>query len=74
MTNAAPTVTVGFTDDTLTENRRARQIKNRMTNRLTKRLNLYVRSIAITKNPQKLAVLKGKAEAIQFAIDTLKAV
>lgn len=62
---------VGFTDETLTENRRARQIKNRAKNRLQKRLNLYLRSIAITKNAGKLAVLKGKADAISFALQTI---
>lgn len=67
----------GFTaEDTevLPENRRARQIKNRMNNRLQKRLNLYLRSITVTKDPKKLAVLKGKTDAIQFAIDTLAGV
>lgn len=62
---------VGFTDETLAENRRARQIKNRLRNRLTKRLNLYKRSILITKNPGKLDVLKAKADVIQFALDTV---
>lgn len=61
-------------DDTavgLEENRRSRQVKNRMRNRLTKRLALYTRSITITKDPVKLKVLAGKAEAINFALKTL---
>lgn len=61
-------------DDTavgLEENRRSRQVKNRMRNRLTKRLALYARSITITKDPVKLKVLAGKAEAINFALKTL---
>lgn len=57
-----------------TENRRSRQIKNRMKNRLSKRLALYTRSIAITKDKTKLKVLEGKAEAIGFALQTLDAV
>lgn len=59
------------TEATLPNNRRARQIKNRMQNRLQKRLNLYMRSITITKDPVKLKVLQGKAEAINFALTTL---
>lgn len=57
--------------ETLPNNRRARQVKNRMQNRLQKRLNLYLRSITITKDPVKLKVLQGKAEAINFALTTL---
>lgn len=57
-----------------TENRRSRQIKNRMRNRLTKRLNLYIRSIAITKDRTKLKVLEGKAAATQYALDLLNEV
>lgn len=57
--------------ETLPNNRRARQIKNRLENRLQKRLNLYLRSISITKDPVKLKVLKGKAEAISFALATV---
>lgn len=73
-TSVKVTHKTGFTaEDTeaLPDNRRARQIKNRMSNRLQKRLNLYTRSIAITKDATKLKVLQGKAEAIQFALTTL---
>lgn len=59
------------TETTLPNNRRARQIKNRLQNRLQKRLNLYMRSITITKDPVKLKVLQGKVEAINFALTTL---
>lgn len=59
------------TDVELTENRRSRQVKNRMRNRLTKRLALYTRSIGVTKDKTKLKVLVGKAEAINFALKTL---
>lgn len=68
-TSVRVTQKAGFTDEpTLTENRRARQIKNRMKNRLTKRLNLYIRSISVTKDKTKLKVLQGKADAINYAL------
>lgn len=76
-TSVKVTHKAGFTAEDLEvlgDNRRARQIKNRSLNRLTKRLNLYTRSVVVTKDKTKLKVLEGKIQAIQFAIDTIKEV
>ena len=54
--------------------RRERQIENRMRYRLNKRRNLWLRSIAVAKDPRKIEVLKAKIEAIDFALSTLSEV
>ena len=71
MTTAAP---VGFTTLAPTDNRRARQIKNRMRNRLDNRLRLYTRSLAVAKDKTKVKVLEGKIDALKYALATLEEV
>lgn len=52
--------------------KRERQVYNRTKYRLNKRRNLWLRSIAAAKNPQKVEILKAKVEAIDFALATLE--
>ena len=73
---------MSFTDDAVktvrkqkTEGpRRERQVYNRTKYRLTKRRNLWLRSIASAKNPAKIAILQAKIEALDFALKTLEEV
>lgn len=66
----------GFTDADVTSRtdsaRRNRQIYNRTKYRLNKRRNLWLRSIARAKSPDKITILKAKIEAIDFALSTLE--
>lgn len=54
--------------------RRERQIYNRMKYRLTKRKNLYLRSIAAAKNPDKVKILQAKIAGLDYALTELDAV
>lgn len=56
-------------DDTA---RRNRQVYNRTKYRLTKRRNLWVRSLGVAKNQQKAIVLAAKIEAIDVALAILE--
>lgn len=51
--------------------RRERQIYNRVKYRLTKRRNLWLRSIGAAKDAGKIKTLEAKIEAIDFALKTL---
>lgn len=74
--------TTGFTDTDVkvrTKNkqktegpRRQRQIYNRVKYRLNKRRNLWLRSIAAAKSPEKIKILQAKIEAVDFALATLE--
>jgi hypothetical protein len=52
--------------------RQERQVYNRTKYRLNKRRNLWLNSIARTKNPKKVEVLQLKIEVIDFALQTLE--
>lgn len=52
--------------------RRDRQVYNRTKYRLTKRRNLWVRSLAAAKNPDKIAALTAKIEAMNLALEILE--
>ena len=45
-----------------------------MENRITKRLNLYLRSLAVAKDKTKVRVLEGKIDALNFVLKTLNEV
>lgn len=51
--------------------RQERKIYNRTKYRLNKRRNLWIRSIAAAKNPDKVKLLQAKIEALDFALATL---
>lgn len=72
------TTTQGFTDEATNirtdSSRRNRQVYNRMKYRLNKRRNLWLRSIANAKDPQKIRVLEAKIEAVDFALAELEQV
>lgn len=58
------------TEEALTP-RQERKVYNRTKYRLTKRRNLWVRSIAKAKDQEKIKILQAKVEAIDFALATL---
>lgn len=62
------------TEVVINDKRRSNQIKNRLTYRLKKRRNLWVRSIAKAKDPAKIVILQAKIEAIDFALAELEEV
>lgn len=51
-----------------------RSITNKTRYRLQKRINLYLRSIAVAKDKKKIAVLNEKVKVLTFALDTFNQV
>lgn len=64
--------TVAHTNIRTDSRRRDRQVYNRTKYRMTKRRNLWVRSLAAAKNPEKITVLTAKIEAMTLALEMLE--
>jgi hypothetical protein len=69
----ATTVTAPKTE-TIRSNRAVRSITNKTRFRIQQRINLYTRSIAVAKDPKKIALLKEKITVLTFALTTFNEV